>query len=553
MTTRKSKPASRKRPARDYLADRKIQPKLRMIAGGDKFVNTMRAEHCAAVIVKDEKFLDSNPLRRGTDAVPIKPQKSTMKRAAPSLISPPKEIHVNVFIETADPADKTIKAPRKAAKAARGGQKKAAQATFDATGRKANIATAEVSLADLRRIARDQNVTYIELGEALNDPKPRVASPRAARPARPRCPAHLSRLHHNGKGVLIGIIDVQGFDFAHEDFLYKDERGRLKTRFVSIWDQGAETPAEANPPFNYGLEYDDKALNRALKDAPRARVPPYLLAPQTQMDEGSHGTHVASIAAGKYGVCPEADIAAVLISLPARKPGAKRKGVGGKGANDEDASDEDADYRHTFYDSTRIVHAVDHLLALARERKKPVSINISLGTNGHAHDASSAVSRWIDAALSVPGRCVCVAAGNAGQEAPAFEGDHNYFSGRIHTSGKLPSAGLTRDIEWLVVGNTISDISENEFEIWYGPQDRFEVSCAPAVVGRVVRPGAARQVHPEPATPRLHIPQHLQRTLPPGEREQLHLDLPQPVLQQERHRRRGRRSVDGQAPWPPGA
>lgn len=199
-----------------------------------------------------------------------------------------------------------------------------------------------------------------------------------------------------------------------------------------------------------------------------------MLAPQTQMVEGSHGTHVASIAAGKYGLCPEADIAAVLISLPVRKPGAKRKGVGGKGRNEMDA-----DYRHTFYDSTRVVHAVDYLLTLARERNQPISINISLGTNGHAHDASSAVSRWIDAALSVPGRCVCVAAGNAGQEAPAFEGDHNYFTGRIHTSGQIPSAGLTRDIEWFVVGNTIADISENEFEIWYGPQDRFEVFVRP--------------------------------------------------------------------------
>ena len=31
---------------------------------------------------------------------------------------------------------------------------------------------------------------------------------------------------------------------------------------------------------------------------------------------GSHGTHVATIAAGNSGVCSTADIAAVLISLP---------------------------------------------------------------------------------------------------------------------------------------------------------------------------------------------------------------------------------------------
>lgn len=478
MPARKSKRTSRTRPASASLADRKIQPKLRMIANGDKLVNTLRAEHCAAVIVKDEKFLDKNRLRRGSDAVPVETDKKAGKkaRAKPAVAAssrPPRDIHVNVFIETADLGDRSVKTPRKGAKSAPGGKKRT-QGPFDPTGRKANIATAEVSLADLSRIARDPNVTYIELGEALNDPKPHVVLPRAGRPTRPRCPAKLSRLHQNGKGVLIGIIDVQGFDFAHEDFLYKDKRGRRKTRFVSIWDQGAETPAGERPPFKYGLEYDEKALNRALRDAPKARVPPHLLAPQTQMVEGSHGTHVASIAAGRYGVCPEGDIAAVLISLPAREPGAKRKGVGGKGETEKDA-----DYRHTFYDSTRIVHAVDHLLTLAEARGQPISINISLGTNGHAHDASSAVSRWVDAALAVPGRCVCVSSGNVGQEAPAFEGDRNYFTGRIHTSGKLPSAGLTTDIEWLVVGNTISDISENEFEIWYGPQDRFEVRLRP--------------------------------------------------------------------------
>ncbi|MFC2138808.1 hypothetical protein ACFLTE_11590, partial [Bacteroidota bacterium] len=34
--------------------------------------------------------------------------------------------------------------------------------------------------------------------------------------------------------VLIGIIDVGGFDFAHPDFL----DGQGGTRFVKIWDQG---------------------------------------------------------------------------------------------------------------------------------------------------------------------------------------------------------------------------------------------------------------------------------------------------------------------------
>ena len=52
--------------------------------------------------------------------------------------------------------------------------------------------------------------------------------------------------------VLIGIVDVGGFDFAHPDFL--DEEG---TRFVRIWDQGGEgtRPSPATAPFDYGAEF----------------------------------------------------------------------------------------------------------------------------------------------------------------------------------------------------------------------------------------------------------------------------------------------------------
>jgi hypothetical protein len=38
---------------------------------------------------------------------------------------------------------------------------------------------------------------------------------------------------------------------------------------------------------------------------------------------------------------------------------------------------------------------------------------------------------------------------------------------------------LEVDLEWTVMGNGISDMSENEVEIWYGPQDRFIVSVQP--------------------------------------------------------------------------
>lgn len=204
--------------------------------------------------------------------------------------------------------------------------------------------------------------------------------------------------HHGGAGVLVGIIDVAGFDFAHADFLTADGA----TRFLRIWDQGGVSRPSPHrrspggptgPEFDYGAELRAEDMNAAIAAAAAQQVPATELEPQSSMQVGAHGTHVASIAAGNLGLAPKADIAAVLIALP----------------------DDDLERRKSFYDSTRIAHAVDYLFALGEELGKPVSINISLGTNGHAHDGSAPVSRWIDAALSVPGRCVTVAAGNAGQ------------------------------------------------------------------------------------------------------------------------------------------
>jgi subtilisin family serine protease len=264
---------------------------------------------------------------------------------------------------------------------------------------------------------------------------------------------------------------VQGFDYAHPEFL--DDDG--KTRFVRIWDQGGDArpaPRAQNPRgFDYGAEFRKEHLDAAIAAAPRVHLPPQEIERQSQMVPGSHGTHVASIAAGRRGVCPNAVLAGVLVSLP----------------------QEDEDRRKSFHDSTRLVHAVEYLIDLADELGLPVSINISLGTNGHAHDLSPAVNRWIDSALSVSGRAVCVAAGNAGQEAPAFDGDLGYVMGRIHTEGRITASGLSADLEWMVVGNTQVDVSENELEIWYSSQDRFAVSVLPPGASEWIGPVEPRQ------------------------------------------------------------
>jgi subtilisin family serine protease len=418
---------------------RKLQPKLRMIANSSAKVNTVRSEQSSSVAVVNRELLKQTRICRGDESVPVKRSELPKSAKRGSLKEVAANVYANVFIETLDSSAQKDRLPGERA-------------------RKSNLVTARVPLSRLKAIAASENVTHVELGEPLATPNPVVSADKVGAPSPSLRKFGSAQQHRGGEGVLVGIIDVQGFDFSHPDFL--DDKGR--TRFVRIWDQGAEEgfsrPApKGSPQFAYGAEFLDKHLNAALKAAPKMKLPAYELEKQSQMVAGSHGTHVASIAAGNRGVCPRAKIAAVLISLPTK----------------------DEDRRQSFYDSTRIADAIDYLTTLARELDLRLSINVSLGTNGHAHDGSSAISRWIDAAMSVPGRCVSVAAGNAGQEVAAFEGDSGFVMGRIHTSGQVPSSGLVKDIEWLVVGNGVMDLSENELEIWYSPQDRFAVSVRP--------------------------------------------------------------------------
>lgn len=426
---------------------RKLQPKLRMVANGSPHVNVLRAERSASVFIREEDLLKKYRQRRRAGDAPVRFSRKKMKRG--HLQEFPGNVLVNVFIGMTDGAKREERLPGESA-------------------RQENVATATVTLNELQEILKEPDVAFVELGERLVVP-PTLKEPSDSTPeprkSLPRIPLPTTR--GRSKGVLVGIIDVQGFDFAHKDFL--DGRGR--TRFVRIWDQGGTTRPGPRR-FGYGAELGNKDLNAAIAGAKRFHVAPHELERQSQMAPGSHGTHVASIAAGNRGICPHAKIAGVLISL----------------------SEEDIDRRKSFYDSTRIAHAIEYLFDVAREEggedgDLPVSINISLGTNGHAHDASSPLSRWIDSALATPGRSICMAAGNAGQEAPETEGDYGYVMGRIHTSGRIEAAGLREDIKWNVVGGLvegplgnevrIADLSENELEIWYSPQDRFSVLLRP--------------------------------------------------------------------------
>lgn len=444
----------------------KLDGRLRCVANGSTHVNAVRAQQNGAVRLtprarakydREEGIAPAGESARSLGSSIAKLKKGPKQQALA------KDVEVNVFV-----LFNRIDAPSPAIVSRRNGR----------------VGVATATLAALSNLDENPDILAIELGETLKLPNPFVSAlkikPKANRFAHlnvlPPTDGRGSTTKTLGENILIGIIDVGGLDFAHPDLL--DDKGQ--SRVIAIWDQGGDafdppalkvSDAKATRTTGYGSEITRTDIAFALKEAAAAKLKPYDLAPQSVQHRASHATHVASIAAGQSGLCPRASIAGVMISL----------------------DDRDFDRGQSFYDSTRIVDGLAYLFDLAeREKFDGISINISLGTNGGAHDSSEYVSRWIDTLMFEPGRSICVAAGNSGQEAPQFDGDLGFWSGRVHAEGRIAAAGLRHDLEWVVVGNGLEDISENEMAIWYGAEDEFTVELF-APNGQKVGPVAPGQ------------------------------------------------------------
>ena len=200
-----------------------------------------------------------------------------------------------------------------------------------------------------------------------------------------------------GAPVIVGVID-SGIDAKHAAFA-----GRI----LRVWDQTRQGAGVPEGP--YGVEFTGADLTRS-------------------RDTDGHGTHVAGIAAGDHpdygGVAPGASIVVVRTTM----------------------------------DDTDIADGIRYVFRIAGQQGVPAVVNLSLGGHDDGHDGSDPLCKVIDEA-SGPGRIVCCAAGN--------EGDDN-----IHGLTKVTrhtEAGMRFHVP-------VGSVTETSLTGWYGSKSRLEVA-----------------------------------------------------------------------------
>lgn len=240
-----------------------------------------------------------------------------------------------------------------------------------------NIATADIPLNDVRRIASLPEIKRIELPLLFRKTDSiMLKMTKADKVLSGEAP--LARAY-SGKNVLIGIID-DGVDITHKDF--QDSNG--KTRLKALWNMDA--PGLPPSGYFYGRLLTEDTLNYYINLNKSIPINPYKL--QGIVGYAFHGSSVAGLAAGKNGIAPGADIVAVALTA----------------------------FADTLLRSDRIIDAISFIYTIAKQREKKCIINISLGVmDGAPHDGKSMVERAIDNfCLNKTDILVCTSAGNNG-------------------------------------------------------------------------------------------------------------------------------------------
>lgn len=221
-------------------------------------------------------------------------------------------------------------------------------------------------------------------------------------------------LNLRGQGTLIGIIDT-GIDYRNEEFIYEDGSSKIEY----IWDQSIP----GNPPrgFCYGTEFSNEEINRALSEGVILDT----------VDEIGHGTRLAQVSGGRNGAAPDAGL--IVVKLKAAK----------QYLRDRYLLPRDV----PAYQSNDLVLAVEYIYNRSMELGKPVSIAITMGTNGGGRTGNSDFEIYLSDISVKSGICLSVAMGNEG-------------TARHHTEFSVLNSTQYYDIE--------INVGENEegFPVW---------------------------------------------------------------------------------------
>ena len=250
-----------------------------------------------------------------------------------------------------------------------------------------NLATAVIPMSALVDFAEDPDVENVDAGnsvKAMTDLAREYSHVDALHVGLPDFPRSFT-----GKGVLIGVIDT-GFDFMHPAF--RDAEGN--SRIIHVWDQSGRNGNASS--MGYGVVFDTPELIRSAAH---------------DVSRDTHGTHVAAIAASSAdvykGMAPESDIVVV--------------------ATDKSESG--------------IIDALAYLLDYAEKEKKPMAINLSMGTVIGFKDGTDPIASMIDELLDKSGKkcLMAIAAGNEGHRNSTIVTEATGQGEVINTSFTPPS------------------------------------------------------------------------------------------------------------------
>ncbi|MFH0988634.1 MAG: S8/S53 family peptidase [bacterium] len=294
-----------------------------------------------------------------------------------------------------------------------------------------SIATIEATLEELKTLLQCEDVTYVQESHVERPselPNTYLTNVKDA---------HLGILKNQpitGEGVLIAIYD-SGIDWRHPDF--SANNAVTQSRILFLWDQTDQPDVTHHTPggYSYGVQYSRNDIVSELKQERTSYV--------RERDFTGHGTAVAGIAAGNgllskgelCGIAPKSDL--III----------------KGGDD-------------CFSEARIIDGMLYAKRIADSLRKPLVINLSLGSRYGAHNGSRLYELAIDAIAASPGVAVVVAAGNDRENPIHAEGVLHYQGDSISIGMDIPSS----------IGSFDQSSSSVGIETWYSPDDSVQIS-----------------------------------------------------------------------------